>query len=312
MPPYLYRAATTALALGLLICSEYPAFSQQGVGVSVPPGKSVRGIASQDAAGTHSPWVMSHQSSVRLIAGALASSTGQSRLLAGLEMRLSEGWKTYWRHPGDDGGLPPAFDWSAARNLKAARVLYPAPQRLKSSTGMSIGYMSNVVFPIEIEAVDATRPIELVLNLEYGICREICVPAEARMRLTIAPTLAVMPNGLSAALARVPRVLTPSAETDAPGSPRLAGAAAVLTGPSAALTFDIATGAAGARADLFVEAPAGMHLPMTVKTGEARAGVQRFRIGLNGVEDAARLPGKPLRLTITGISGGTEQSWIVR
>ena len=132
------------------------------------------------------------------------------------------------------------------------------------------------------------------------------------MRLTLPPSLAVVPPDIATALTRVPRVLDAAPEPAASALPRLAGASAVLAGPAAALIFDIATGAAGARADLFVEAPDGVYLPMTVKAGEARAGVQRFRIELKGVEDAAKLASRPLRLTITGISGGTEQSWIVR
>ncbi len=308
-----FNRAAAAIAVGLLAGAAHaPVSAQKGSGVSVPAARGEPSTYSPAAPGVQSPWVKSHQSSARLIAGAEPGSAGGTRLLAGVELRLSEGWKTYWRHPGDDGGLPPTFDWSASRNLKSARVLYPAPQRMKSVTGASIGYMAGMVFPVEIEAVDPTLPVELALNLEYGICREICVPADVRLRLTLPPSLAVVPPDIATALARVPRALAAAAEPGASALPRLAGASAVLTGPAAALTFDIATGAAGARADLFVEAPDGVYLPMPVKAGEARAGVQRFRIDLKGVEDAAKLAGKPLRLTITGISGGTEQSWLVR
>ena len=308
-----FNRAAAAIAVGLLAGAIHsPASAQKGAGVSVPTVRSDPGTYSPAAQGVQSPWVKSHQSSTRLVAGAEPGSAGGTRLLAGVELRLSEGWKTYWRHPGDDGGLPPTFDWSASRNLKAARVHYPAPQRLKTATGISIGYMAGVVFPVEIQAVDPTQPVELVLNLDYGICREICVPAEARMRLTLPPSLTVLPPEIATALARVPRVLDAAPEPGPSALPRLAGASAVLGGPAAALTFDIATGAAAARADLFVEAPDGVYLPMTVKAGEVRAGVQRFRIDLKGVEDAAKLAGKALRLTITGINGGTEQSWVVR
>ena len=38
-------------------------------------------------------------------------------LLAGVQIRLEPGWKTYWRTPGDSG-VPPSFDWSGSKNLK--------------------------------------------------------------------------------------------------------------------------------------------------------------------------------------------------
>ena len=45
---------------------------------------------------------------------------------AGIEIKLKQGWKTYWRYPGDSG-VPPAFDFSKSQNVKSVTVLYPAP-----------------------------------------------------------------------------------------------------------------------------------------------------------------------------------------
>src|SRR5690606_15708570 len=43
----------------------------------------------------------------------VAAETGHAGqpFLAGIEMRLADGWKTYWRRPGDSG-IAPRFDWS--------------------------------------------------------------------------------------------------------------------------------------------------------------------------------------------------------
>lgn len=267
----------------------------QGASVSSRPGL---------AAASASPWVKGHQSSVRLVAGAEALAGGGVRRLAGVELRLAEGWKTYWRHPGDDGGLPPTFDWSASRNLKSARVLYPAPERIASKTGTSIGYGGSVVFPVEIEAVDTGLPIELGLGLEYGICKDICVPAEARLQLVVSPTLAVMPREFAQAMARVPG-------PPVKGTERLVAAKAQLTGAAPSLVFEVAV-ASGPRSDLFVEAPTGVHLPLAQPVGLPRGGVQTFRIDLKGVDDIAQLKGKSLRLTITDGVSGVETGWTVR
>ncbi|MGZ5914086.1 MAG: protein-disulfide reductase DsbD domain-containing protein, partial [Hyphomicrobium sp.] len=122
------------------------------------------------ATGLASDWVEGHSSRARLIAG---------NGMAGVEVEMPEGWKTYWRTPGDAGGVPPSFDWSKSENLAAATVLYPAPKRFSDRAGDTVGYKGTVVFPVRLTAKDPGKPIDLRLSLEYGVCKEICIPAEA-------------------------------------------------------------------------------------------------------------------------------------
>src|SRR5262245_21652243 len=81
--------------------------------------------ASQAAVATQ--WVSLHGSRVRLVAGPAAGDA--KGYLAGVELELAQGWKTYWRMPGD-AGVPPMFDWSQSINTAAVTVLYPTPMRL--------------------------------------------------------------------------------------------------------------------------------------------------------------------------------------
>src|SRR6478736_2001629 len=53
-------------------------------------------------AGDTSAWDGDARSGVRLIAGK-APADGSGALRAGVELKLSPGWKTYWRYPGDSG-----------------------------------------------------------------------------------------------------------------------------------------------------------------------------------------------------------------
>ncbi len=99
--------------------------------------------ASDAAAEIASPWVDGHSSRVRLVGGAS---------LVGIEIELPEGWKTYWRTPGEAGGVPPAFDWSGSKNLASAQVLYPAPKRFSDSSGDTVGYKGTIVLPVLLKA----------------------------------------------------------------------------------------------------------------------------------------------------------------
>jgi suppressor for copper-sensitivity B len=45
------------------------------------------------------------------------NATGDLEIVpAGLHILLGEGWKTYWRSPGD-AGMPPRMDWSGSTNV---------------------------------------------------------------------------------------------------------------------------------------------------------------------------------------------------
>lgn len=252
------------------------------------------------------PWHEGHNSRVRLIAGN-AGQPGAPRLVAGIEIRLGEGWKTYWRNPGESGGIPPRFEWKGSANLGFARVLYPAPERLKDALGDAIGYKRAVVFPVEIAAEDPARPVELALALEYGICREICVPTEVNLKLSLLPDMALgLPPELAKAMARVPR----GGAERRPGDPELAHASAVLAGPNPSLAFDV-TAAGGAGPDLFLEAPDGIFLPVPKRTASASEASARFVVDLGQEAEAKRLKGKTLVLTIVGPSGASEVAWTV-
>ena len=276
--------------------------------VSVPGAFSrpAGGLPAKPGAWPHSAWVKGHNSAVRLIGGAEPTAKDGRRLMVGVELTLAEGWKTYWRHPGDDGGLPPTFVWDRSRNLKSARVMYPAPERIKSLNGTAIGYSKSVIFPVELVPEDPNQPVEVSLALDYGICREICVPAEALLALVLEPKLAAMPPDLAGHLAKVPVVMSGAAAAEV-----LKSAKAVLAGSQPAITFEIAADS-GTTPDLFVEWPGGSYLPVPAKFGVVARGVQRFRLDLKGVDDLSKLAGTALRLTMTGGSTATEIEWFVK
>ncbi len=256
-------------------------------------------------AGSQAPWVDGYKSRVRLIGGHEARN-GAMKTMAGIEIELPPKWKTYWRNPGDAGGVPPEFDWSKSENVADAAVLFPAPKRLTDETGDSIGYKDHVVFPVEVELKDAGQPTVLRLGIFYGVCFDICVPAQASLELEL-PTAPLdaqsdaggLPAALKAALAKVP------SSGGKEGEPVLVGHSFVLEGekPHAELTADFGAGANGS--DLFVEGPAGVFLPMAQRDDKAGSGVERYRIDLSSV-DKADLIGETIRVTL--VSGDGRQS----
>jgi DsbC/DsbD-like thiol-disulfide interchange protein len=146
-----------------------------------------------------SSWSEDHASRARLIVG---DQDGEGRLI-GLEILMDEGYKTYWRHPGDSG-LPPEFDWAGSENVADIEVLFPAPKRYKDASGVFFGYNEEVIFPIRVTPIDQAQPIRLSLSLEYGVCKEICIPARAELALAPTEPARAHADAVAASLSQVP------------------------------------------------------------------------------------------------------------
>jgi DsbC/DsbD-like thiol-disulfide interchange protein len=252
--------------------------------------------------GAVTPWVEAQAARVRLLAGKDPAQPGKS-VLAGVEIAMAEGWKTYWRNPGE-AGVPPNFDWSGSTNTASIKVAYPAPMRISDPAAEMIGYKTSVVFPIAMVPRAPAEAVALRLALEFAVCREICIPAQASLELRLPPLarLGAPAATLAAARARVPR---PQASRRA-GDPELLGVRSRLTGPSPMLEIDAKFPGGGAGADLFLEAPEGMFVPMAKKLGGASDGRLRFVVDLAPGGNAEDLKGKELTLTLVSDAGASE------
>ena len=113
---------------------------------------------SQAAEPASTDWHQGFNNRARLLAGR-AVRDGRQGLYAGVEIEMPNGWDTYWRSPGEAGGVAPEFDWKGSENLESAHVLYPAPRRLRTKAGDVVGYTDRVVFPVSVTPKDAGKPI---------------------------------------------------------------------------------------------------------------------------------------------------------
>jgi len=105
---------------------------------------------------------------------------------AAIEIRLAPGWHTYWRVPGETG-IPPQFDWSGSRNLAAVAYEWPRPQVFDSYGIPTIGYKKALTLPVRLTPETAGAPIEAVVDVTFGVCDDICIPAQARLSARLEP-----------------------------------------------------------------------------------------------------------------------------
>lgn len=100
--------------------------------------------------------------------------------MSALRLDLADGWKTYWRAPGD-AGIPPQFDWSGSENVASVRFHWPRPTVFHINGIRTIGYKHHLVLPLEVTPRDPSLPIHLRANIDMGVCSDICVPVSMRI-----------------------------------------------------------------------------------------------------------------------------------
>ena len=250
-------------------------------------------MAPAGAENVASDWAVGHKSQVRLIAGALPGAAG-AEVYAAIEIAMEPKWKTYWRHPGDAGGIPPEFDFSASRNLGDVEVLFPVPERIIDESGTTYGYGGQAVFPVRLKPRDPTKPIDLRLNAFFGVCKDICIPAEADVALTIAAErLTVFPAKLAQALDGVPERVTAAQLAGGSAGVRLVS---IRREGGAKPALVVALEGAPVR-DTLVEGIDGVMVGVSERTSAAGAGETVYRVPL-AHDDGAEAAGKLIRLTV--------------
>ncbi|MCA1398160.1 protein-disulfide reductase DsbD domain-containing protein [Bradyrhizobium sp. BRP56] len=250
---------------------------------------SVASMATEVRADDASPWQQDTHSAVRLLAGSRSGAV----LLGGIAFQLQDGWKTYWRTPGDSG-VPPRFDFSRSDNVEAVTVMWPAPRQFDDGAGgTSLGYKHQVVLPLRIVAKNPDKPLVLRADINYAVCEKLCVPVEAKAELAFASVASTEDAALSEALNAVPKPANigdpiPFSIRDV----KRDGKNSVLVDVSAPESRDLS---------LFVEGPTpDWALPVPKLVEHAPPGVKRFTFELDGLPPGAKADGAALKLTLVG------------
>ena len=253
------------------------------------------------AADSASPWIASIDSKVRLVSGTV-DVDGAPALLAGVQLRMDPGWKTYWRNPGDSG-VPPTFDWAGSKNLKHAEVLYPAPHRFADAGGTAIGYDDQVVFPVKLTPERYGEPIELKLAFAYGLCKDLCIPNDVSLGLTLGGDVgkgdALL---LESFIARVPKPARDGL------LPSISDVEAKLDADKPELVVDTVFPRGATGTDLFIDG-GDVFVPVPTTLGPIADGKQRFAVTFVSPAEAAALKGKTLALILVSDQGSTETTW---
>jgi len=117
--------------------------------------------------------------------------------MAGIHLRMEPGWHTYWKNPGQEGGLPTTITWELPAGVKAGAIRWPVPEKLKTADP-SIGtqpasevvnyiYSNEVVLlvPLELAKDLASCPLDLKAKVGWLECETKCIPGDAETHVKL-------------------------------------------------------------------------------------------------------------------------------
>ena len=106
-------------------------------------------------------------------------------LLLGLNFKLTPSWHTYWKNPGD-AGEGASVTWQLPKGFQASEILWPGPEAIPVEPLMTFGYEDEITLLTKIKALDAAVfPAIVKAKVSWYTCKDICVPQEANLELTI-------------------------------------------------------------------------------------------------------------------------------
>ncbi len=105
---------------------------------------------------------------------------------AAIQLTLADGWKTYWRVPGD-AGIPPELSFDSSINVASVETIWPKPNVFDQNGFTSIGYEEELILPILVTPIRPEGRVRLKGVMDVGICREICIPATLKFDQKLDP-----------------------------------------------------------------------------------------------------------------------------
>lgn len=129
-----------------------------------------------------SKWTVNQYTKSRLFVGGYDKE--KKILHLGWQVSLKDGWKTYWRTPGD-AGLPPQWTWKETSNVSSIAVSWPKPDLLNIFNMDTFIYHHEVILPVDVVVTNAEETVSIGLDMQFLICSDICIPQEGNYNLNV-------------------------------------------------------------------------------------------------------------------------------
>ena len=116
----------------------------------------------------------------------------------GLNFNIRRDWKIYWIYPGD-AGLPPELKILDNKKYKSITPSWPFPEEEldENSELISRIYKDEIIIPYKILLSEDSKSIQSIeFELDYQVCKDICIPVKSKLTLDIPKKNYVNPENL--------------------------------------------------------------------------------------------------------------------
>jgi thiol:disulfide interchange protein DsbD len=126
------------------------------------------------------------------------------RIELGVRLRHDPAWHTYWRNSGDSG-LPTTVEPEGPAGSTFGALRWPAPKRIWIGPLANYGYEGEVLLPFTVTLADgfAGSTVRFEARVAWLVCKEVCVPGEARLALELPVTAKTGPQAAPSRDARL-------------------------------------------------------------------------------------------------------------
>ncbi len=122
----------------------------------------------------------------RLIADTKAIVPGEPFKL-GVELTMQPGWHTYYKEPGD-AGMPTKIIWKLPTGFQSSSLYWEKPTRFEESGITTYGYTNKTLIAITVIPPGNLKPttaLNLSGHVKWLSCKDLCVPGQAEVNLTL-------------------------------------------------------------------------------------------------------------------------------
>lgn len=127
-----------------------------------------------------SAWFETEGGRIRLVTTGAPAPDGT--LHAALQIDVAQGWKTYWRDPGD-AGVPPQITFPPASGITTAEIGFPVPRRFDEGASHWAGYEWPISLALTLHVAPGQALGALEADVFLGLCQSICIPVQAKLTL---------------------------------------------------------------------------------------------------------------------------------
>lgn len=119
-----------------------------------------------------------------LVAENLSLKPGDFQNWVALRLRPDAGWHVYWQNPGDSG-IPTSLDWRLPPGASVGPIEWPYPHRESLGELTNYGYAEETLHLVPVRVARGPSPVQLAAKAKWLVCKDICIPGEADLSLTL-------------------------------------------------------------------------------------------------------------------------------